>query len=295
MSEATINSCNYVAAFVDILGQQERLNRFSKLPDLSVPGNYDEFIRTVKKTVGTVKAVREHIETFFEAAQSSSSSSGLPEPFNSLTRGLTRSKIGFQKFSDGLLVYTPLGDKTVPVPGVGISNILLACGSTCLVSLAAGSPIRVGIDLGWGLEYDDSELYGSVVSNAYKMESVVAQYPRVVVGPLLEEYLRSCISITDPDFSEQTKRKTAETCLSTIIIDNDGYPVVNYLGRLFQQLGNGSQLLRMAVENAYKFILDESGKHMCERNTKLALRYSILRQYFEHHISEWGIKPAGKE
>jgi hypothetical protein len=41
----------------------------------------------------------------------------------------------------------------VQSPANSIFGMLMATGSLCLIGLAAKSPLRVGIDVAWGVEY----------------------------------------------------------------------------------------------------------------------------------------------
>ena len=41
---------------------------------------------------------------------------------------------------------------------------------------------------------------------------------------------------------------------------------------------------------AYGFVTEQATKWKAERNTKLALRYLALLEYFEERLPEWGIE-----
>src|SRR5438045_4043107 len=63
--------------------------------------------------------------------------------------------------------------------------------SLMLTSLAWGHPIRVGLDVGTGVEVERGQLYGPAVVKAYELESRAAEYPRVIVGDTLADYLQA--------------------------------------------------------------------------------------------------------
>ena len=288
MTEDKLKACDYVAAFIDVLGQAEKLSKFTKLPNISNEKIYKEFIETCKQTVGTVAGIQEHIETFFDAAKRRSAISHSPEPISQTVEDLTKAHVTFQKFSDGLLIYVPVAEDVVSVPMIGIHSMLIACGCVCLTSLAAHCPIRCGIDLGWGLEQAPGELYGSAVSSSYYLESKVCQYPRVVVGPELEAYLQYNMTNTDKSISGQMAKACAEICWDMLIADDDGYPMVDFL-RLSLIEENNRNTIREAIVKAYAFVLAQSAIHKEKRSTKLAFRYSQLRNYFDHRVQDWGI------
>ena len=55
--------------------------------------------------------------------------------------------------------------------------------------VAVGVPIRGGVEVGLGVEMFEHEYYGRVLVDAYLIESTAADYPRVLVGPRLLNYL----------------------------------------------------------------------------------------------------------
>ena len=81
-------------------------------------------------------------------------------------------------------------------------------------------------------------------------------------------------------------KKLAELACSLIAIDDDGIPIIDYLGAGFKQQ-TPSNFNPVLVEKAYEFILRESEKHRNGKNSTLAFRYTLLRDYFEHRMHIW--------
>jgi hypothetical protein len=46
-------------------------------------------------------------------------------------------------------------------------------------------PVRGGIEIGLGAELDDREIFGSGISEAYRLESKIADWPRILIGKQL--------------------------------------------------------------------------------------------------------------
>lgn len=75
----SLNFSNYVAAFIDILGQQERLAQFSILPDTNDPDQYQRFVSVLKETIGVVHDLHDSFTRFFEAYRKQAVSREIPE------------------------------------------------------------------------------------------------------------------------------------------------------------------------------------------------------------------------
>jgi hypothetical protein len=58
----------------------------------------------------------------------------------------------------------------VQSPANSIFGMLMATGCFCLIGLAAKSPLRVGIDVAWGVEYQPRELYGKALVCSYNLK-----------------------------------------------------------------------------------------------------------------------------
>ena len=284
-----INICNYAGAFIDILGQQDRLNQFSRMPDMSDGETREAFVATIKKTVGTINSLSAMSHKFFRPVNLSSVTEPIPQGIQAEVQGLVRKDLKIQKFSDGLFAYTPLANDLVLVPQVGVHALIMMCGVLCLTSLAAESPIRGGIEIGWGLEYEPGQLYGSVVSQSYHLESKVAGYPRFVIGKQLRDYLEAEAQAVGEGVHGSMRKESAKLCMDLLVNDDDGNLIVDYLGPQFKKCGD-VKVTREAVRKAYSYVLQQLMLHKQQRNTKLAFRYVMLRNYFDTRVGEWGIK-----
>ena len=191
-----------------------------------------------------------------------------------------------QRFSDGLMFYLSLADFRERSPVAGIYYLIVACANVLFSSLGAKTPIRGGIDVGTGMEINPNELYGPVMTKTYELESKIAQYPRVVVGDELINYLRSLERSEEKGEKPEFERVMARVCLNLIMTDTDGFWAIDFLGDAVHQLlahGNYQQLFSMA----YQFVVEQLEESKKKRNTTLSFRYSQLLNYFEAKKDRW--------
>jgi hypothetical protein len=287
MSESTSSNLtfgHYLVAFVDLLGQREKLRKLDALPRDENGLEYREFVQTVKQTVGAVYDLQKTAKQFFHAFTGNTKDS----PLDVLPgfRRLNSSDIKFQHFSDGLLIYVPLRTDDQYSPAKGVYGALAACGGLCLIGLAKKWPVRIGVSIGVAAELNENELYGKAIADAYELESNVAQYPRVVVSNEVSDYLLGYANIKcdKDDLGCQITKKMAESSLKMLARDFDGRFIVSYLGDFFRnQLMSGID--EFVYENAKSFIDEELKRHQEAQNSKLAFRYSLLHGYFHEHLA----------
>jgi hypothetical protein len=152
--------------------------------------------------------------------------------------------------------------------------------------LACGHTMRGGIDIGVGIELSDDEIYGAALSRAYQLENRIAQYPRIVLGDELISYIQSKRLATKGDFFSEANKEMADLCTELIAIDTDGLPFIDYLGKGFKQHIAKNDTYDI-VKKAYDFIMKESVRCQDIRDSKLAFRYTLLRNYFEARMHLW--------
>jgi len=285
---------NYVAAFIDLLGQKEELSGCGLLPPIKNEKEKDEFLSTVKRTIGAINNLQSSCKEMFDAYTNSdySLSHLIPEEKKEVYENMKKSDIKFQRWSDGLVPYISLGNKEIKTPMTDVFGLMAACGSLCLLGLAKHNPIRGGLEIAWGTELHDNELYGCVVAKAYQLESEIAQYPRIVVGPYFIEYLHAHIRSNEKDDYSIYNRLLAKHCVEMLALDDDGYYFIDYLGEGFNKYVAKDNIGDLSTK-AYDFILKQSQLWQQKNNTKLAFRYGQLRAYFNNRLnitnSEMGV------
>jgi hypothetical protein len=281
--EDTLVFGHYLVAFVDLLGQRERLKKFSDIPKDNSGKEFQEFVSLVKDTVGAVDDLQQISRKFFDSFTGKDS---LLQHHPELHK-FSKTEIKFQHFSDGLVIYVPLKEDDGYAPAKGIYGALIACGMLCLIGLAKQQPVRVGISIGIAAELRENELYGKAVADAYEAESFVAQYPRVVVTNDVIGYLKlKEKQVCAPnDVGCKLESGLALSCLKLLAPDYDGRFIVDYLGDFFKEILKGAEnvdLHRMA----YQYVTDELARQQEQQNTKLAFRYSLLHGYYFDHLGK---------
>lgn len=277
MNDHSIHLCDYAVAFIDLLGQK------AEMPSRHLPPDQSEAIAMVKKSVVKIVGTQNLFESFYTSFSSKEGLySQLPKDVQERLPDMAPGELKRQVFSDGMVIYVPLGNGVVKSPVNSLFGLLMASGMLCGIGLGAGGPLRVGIDVAWAVEYRPGEIYGAAVAHAYQLESEVAQWPRVVVGEGLLDYLRYYAESSGEDISVQYRRKMAELCQRLISEDVDGQSIVDYLGGGFREAapdGLGEEILI----RARKFIDAQLHYWENERVDKLFQRYKNVQQYFESH------------
>lgn len=273
----SLSICDYAVAFVDLLGQK------AEMPGRYLPEDREEAIKLVKQSVGKIVRTQKLFQNFYEGFARSSEQSiylKFSEDSKSQLPDMAPGSLKWQNFSDGFVIYIPLGNGLVSSPCNSIFAMLLAAGALCCAGLAAKAPVRAGIDVGWAVEYRPNELYGAALAYSYHLESQVAQWPRVVVGEGLIEYLRHYAASTGEDPNTRFRKLMAETCISLLGNDTDGRVIVDYLGEGFANAVR-QRLDEKVIGDAQLFVDAQFDHWKLVGDPKLARRYAELKRYFD--------------
>jgi len=212
-----------------------------------------------------------------------------PEQFE-VYEQLSNKPIQFYGFSDSMVIFQTLRiTEAAKLPVRGIFGIIVAAATTFIGCLGVGHPIRGGIDLGVGVEPSGGEVYGAALSRAYTLESRIANYPRIIVGDELIRYLMGLRDEAQVDEFAPLSKSIAAACIDCLAYDDDGVPFVDYLGPFFRtRIGSaiGSRGVGY-IDKAYERVIEFSARYKAEKNSKLAFRYTLLRDYFESRLHLW--------
>ena len=278
---------HYVVGFMDLLGQQEYLRSLSVLPLSNDPKELDKIKIELKKTYGAVVGMRKFFNESFEGFKRKPKKLvGFYTQQKQEYASLDNNPIKIQSFSDSMVIFMPLKTDTLKLPVRGVWGIFGAAATTFLCCLAIGHPIRGGIDVGLGMDITKNEIYGPALSRSYSLESRIASYPRIVVGDELIKYLEALSSQTPNDNVSEISKTMSRQCLNCLVIDDDGYPIIDYLGQSYLDLF-GQVIDTSVITKAHKQVLKFCEKFQSEKNTKLAFRYALLRNYFKDRLHLW--------
>ncbi|MDC7697176.1 hypothetical protein [Vogesella indigofera] len=284
-SEDAIDVSNYCVCFIDLLGQRVALKGQGLLPVFKNENEQNKFLEVVKNSVGDIYWLQIKAMEFLEPSNSN------PSFLSEMTTGqkllydeMKKARLHQQRWSDGLVLYHSLADEYFKCPMNAVMEIFHLAGALCFLGVASNKPIRGAIEVGWGVELHSNELYGAVIANSYELESTVAQYPRIVIGEATIKYLQSHIDEPiDIDNKFAVYNKTlAEMCINLTAVDQDGYRVLNYLGKQFKENVFQEESASL-FKAAYANICSQYEEHKRTCNSKLAMRYTWLRDYFNQH------------
>lgn len=279
-----LKAFNYCLGFIDLLGQRDAVRGQNLLPTLVTEEDKEAFQATIRDSIVAIRGLQTQAETMLggliDGSIDSTFRERLSEKEQPIWDEMQRTKIIRQRWSDGLAIFVCLGDQEVKCHMNGIFGIFALCGSLCYLGLATHRPVRGAIDVAWGVELHPDELYGPVVARAYELESDVAQYPRIVVGPNVVAMLKAHQAQPSDDVYSQLNRELAQLCSNMIIRDVDGFPIIHYLGDSFRDAITQSQHQDI-YDGSHKFVIEQLQQHQKAANSKLAFRYSHLLQYFQ--------------
>jgi len=277
----------YLVAFLDVLGQKQKLRDLRALPNNTNKDELNSFIAVLKNTAGVVEGLRDLFHTFFESHNKPSFNiDDLAPKQKELYKKLKGNSLKSHMFSDFLSMSLSLRDDENKVPMSGVYSVLVSAASLCLTMLAGGKPIRGGIDVGIGLELKNGDIYGSAVSRAYEIESKISNFPRIVLGDEVIRYIQAQSIRPENTPFDSMNKELAIRCRKFIAKDQEGNLFLDYLGNEFKK-NIGNNLPTEIIEKSYKFVLQELEKWKAAKNSTLESRYELLKKYFESRLHYW--------
>lgn len=272
---------NYAAVFIDLLGQRNALRGCGLLPD-----QLEEFLPFARKSIGPIVSLHDDFRQFYESLQDQPDPSVVaPENREKYLRA-TKTALKFQRFSDGLVAYLSLAHDEDYFPINGVYSLIAASGSLCLLGLAKHQPLRGGLEIAWGAELNKDELYGCVVAKSYELESEIAKYPRIALGPEILGYFEKHVRLPGDDPDSQYIRGLAHICTRMITVADDGVPMIDYLGAGFKEYIANNVDDGLYAE-ATEFVESQVAHWGETGNEMLHTRYSQLKMYFENNKDNW--------
>lgn len=282
---------NYVACFLDLLGQADKLlSTPLLLPHSSEKTKHEEFINGLAQTFLPARTIQNDFESAF--GPSDLDLSKLSQADREVMIGLRKLHVKFQRFSDGFVAYLDLANKEAAGLPYNVLQILSSACYVMITSLAGKNPIRGGIAVGWGTEFENN-FYGAVIAKAHHLESQVAAYPRIVIDTHLLDYLQSIIDEPTDDTAFSRGNKHAAALAQSYICQDeyDGQWVLDYLGRVFLDNFMNDDSLEL-IRSAHAFVKHERQNFSVDGtapNTKLAMRYAMLDHYFTQRLTQAGV------
>jgi hypothetical protein len=278
-------------AYLDILGQRRKLRQFSRLPK-----DDPETRQLLRETAGVVLRLRQLSRTCFETLQKDSPFTPLLPPYVQQIMKEGKESVKTLGFSDSFIMWVPFGGDEKQVRSIiGVYSCMAACCLLQLMALCEGRPIRGGIEVGPALELNDAEVYGPVLEKAHFIESLLADYPRIVVGDELLKYLE----VTGPRARTTLLGPTIESLATDarrlVTQDSDGLWMLDFLGERVSELSE-AVVRQKLFAMAQNYIDQQKQVAYDDQDHKHLSRYFRLGAYFEERAAGWNgsdvISPA---
>lgn len=285
---------DYAVGIIDVLNQRDKLRQWTR------PRDADELSRLVgllKETWGPVTQFREVARKILEDT-AERMTGPIHEQLLPLYRQLTdeqksqlqqvrQAEYGIMHYSDTILLHSRLFNLNNVPQLSGLHLFISALGGLMLASLAGRIAIRGAIEVGLAGPLPEGDIYGPAIVLAHDLEAKIAQYPRIVIGRQVMEFLDFVQKKADEQYCDQFAKSIAAECRKLICPDPvDGWPIVDYLGPGFVELGRGS-VAQDAIEQALRFAEGQYQAFSKANDVKLAPRYERLISYLEAGRKNW--------
>lgn len=279
----------YAVGFYDLLAQQSSLEELRSLP--TDAGATDRFVQAAKRTAGTVASFRRLVRDYVQSFSRTPDISQIPEW--AVTGAFAQYKrfrdvqLQVQCFADTTLLYYafPEGEPTYGMRS--LLGLVLGMGVSHLSALAAGVPGRGSIEVDIGCDILPGEVYGPVLSRAYRLENKIAKHPRVVVGQGAADFCGAMCARSGTSGEDQIARQMANALQAMLLRESDGTTIVHYLGPHFMEVARETAPQETAdlVSKAHTFVIAEADRF--RNDEELGPRYRELESYFRAYAPAW--------
>lgn len=170
---------NFVAAFLDVMGQRERLRKLDRFPETK--DEEQAAIEILRSTLGVVVDIREKFEE--SIAENKLFTAGDVSKVPPEARHLFEFELKTfsHGFSDSFVLAVPLEEPESPHKTLAaIFSVIAGAGAMMLDALSQGRPLRGGIDLAPGIRLASGELYGPALAQPYVLESSCVNRPGLI-------------------------------------------------------------------------------------------------------------------
>ena len=234
----------YLVAFIDVLGQQDGLKKLANVPPSE--NNRDEIFNLLLSTASRVRTLRETFTDAFMTLPShlrENAEKVSPQTRDHYLEFTSAFEFFHTGFSDAFVIGIPLFPDDRFASARNAMALVAVLHAIAYVALKAmgewGIPIRGGVDVGVGVDLYPNEIFGPVTVSAYTLESKIADYPRIVIGSGLLNYVSWLEATQGSDWNAVKTRELAATCRRVVREAPDDTPMLHICG---------ASVLRMALE-----------------------------------------------
>ncbi|MFC0350852.1 hypothetical protein [Undibacterium danionis] len=276
---------NFCACFIDLLGQKKALQGQNILPKEKNCADFEKFKQSYLKSIDPIIRLQNSASVLLRSRIDEFGIKEFLTEEDVLIYEKMHAQPKQQRWSDGLVLYHSLAQGQSECPMNAIKGIFIAAGIMCFAGLSYGEPIRGGLEVSWGVELHERELYGAIVANSYELETK-AGYPRIVIGHHAVEYLRALSKHRSESKLDDYQIQLANSCLKLIAVDEDGLFILDYLCPDF--ISNFDfDLMNDFYNDSIKFIDRSYEEFIVNEDTKLSERYAWLKRYFERNSTSF--------
>jgi hypothetical protein len=270
----------YIAIFIDILGQGNKLQELRKLEWWKLT---PETKTLLSETYGCVRSFRNrylgcHNIILPSSIEINFLNSNPPDEHLKLWNASYVNDLQVIFLADSIIAHAPIQVSNDIFPFASVEKLMRACCLNIILSFWERRSIRGGIAIGPCIfNRETKEVYGSALSIAVDLEKD-ADWPRLLVD---SELVRVARIYADKTGKENAHNATmAQRCLSLIAEDDDGKLILDYLGQGFRQPCE-IEKFSFITEKAKEFILSQVSEH--SNNPKILQKYEKVRDYFKKH------------
>jgi hypothetical protein len=284
---ASINFGYHLVLYLDLPGQRRELEKIRR-----VPVTAEEKAATVDaiaKSALRVKAIRDDLTLTATRLMQIDPAMLRMLPDNLRGAFLRFRSVKFKHvgFSDTFVVAVSLmpgpDPEGIARAATSVWALLAGAASVAMVAMRRQIPLRGGMTVGTAVDLFENEAYGAGLMEAYRLESTVAEYNRIVIGTELLEYLDEVDQLAPDTIFNRHAISQARQCRDLICYaPDDGRPMVHmlapYIMRMPTSSGGTWEELRAPCR---EWVEAEARRFGAEGDVKLALRYERLLRYFD--------------
>lgn len=283
----TVNIGYYFVAFIDIVGQRDRLKQWVKLPSNDVEKK--NVARILLDTSEYVKDLRGQFNTLFEAAAKPTGLLDRLKPEQRAWLEQRKKTILWRRgFSDSYFMTVPCWyESSWGAHSLAIYSSLFSICGLFIWALARKRPFRGAVEVGLGTEISKEEVYGPVNVRVFELEKD-AGYPRIIVGNGLLNHLDDLEKRCPDTLEGKHTKHSIQDCRKLITTDHTNTPILDPMGEGVKSVP-GAVAPEM-IEHAYKFVVSQE-EFFSKSDQTLHGYYSHLRKYCESRLALWNLSP----
>lgn len=286
----TIKVGKCFVAFIDIVGQRDKLKQLVSLPKNHAETQHIKVI--LSETSEYVKELRVKFDEYFDAASKPTGKlDGLTQEKRAWAEKRKQTPMWRRGFSDSYFITIPCWDE--PSWGAHSLGIYASLSGVCALfiwALAMKKPFRGAVEVGLGTEISKEEVYGSVNVRVAELEKH-AGWPRVLVGDGLLNHLDNLEQQCSNNLEGRHTKICIQNCRKLFTTDHTGTIILDPLGEAVKAVSGATTLpWPHIIQSAYDFVISQEAL-FSTTDEKLHGYYEHLRKYMGPRLVIWGLDP----